>query len=240
MAPSLRSSAVVLVSIASSVSIGGQRQSFALAFGAEPTTDLTRGIGSLLSVACLLRVLTASTLLNGVLTAALTHRLLDDLQALGLLENGARIGTRGFLRHGVFNLHDAVVQLRTVVLLDGGRSCGGLHVDQRRGAEVLSVHVLVKASADEGAAFREEFLERKTWLEHLKPVLQSLAYLEVRDSDGVRVDVAHFELARTEGSLGHDKRRNWLRDSVLLPLRSVLDDRLHFLYEIILVSPWSH
>ena len=56
-------------------------------------------------------------------------------------------------------------------------------INQGCRAQVLSKHVLVKVSIDESAAFGEEFVE-------------------VGDGHIVSVDVAHFELALGQGTLG--------------------------------------
>ena len=89
---------------------------------------------------------------DGIDTSALAHRLsgnllhdllsflLNDEQIIG----GVSLRLHGLLRGGVFDLHDSVVDLRSVELLDslGGR--GGLGVNQSGRTQILPEHVPVE------------------------------------------------------------------------------------------------
>lgn len=103
--------------------------------------------------------------------------LLDSIRALshgqwllglrGLLESsvnalGCWSSRRGsILGQRVLDLHDPVIELSSVELLDGGGCRHGLNVDEGGGAQVLAMHVLVKARRDERSTLGEKFLQTK-------------------------------------------------------------------------------
>ncbi len=64
------------------------------------------------------------------------------------------------LGHSVLNLHRAVIELRPIELLDGVLGRAGLCVDERSGAQILTLHVPVEARSDQRSTLREEFLQR--------------------------------------------------------------------------------
>ena len=89
---------------------------------------------------------------DGIGTPALAHRLswslLHNLLSF-LLDNEqviVRIVLRlhGLLRSGVFDLHDSVIDLRSVELLDSLSCRSGLGVNQSGRTQVLTEHVPVE------------------------------------------------------------------------------------------------
>jgi len=138
------------------------------AFGAQSATLLLLLAGTALVplrlLVALFLVVLATTLLDGVVAAAHSQRLLSQLSTpldacLAWLRDGhARLSC--VLREGVLHLHDAVIQLRAIELLDGVRCRSRLDIDQGGRAQVLPMHVLVEGRRDESAALRKEFLKK--------------------------------------------------------------------------------
>ena len=111
------------------------------------------------------RVASRASLRNRVVAATHANGLLDWLgSGLEATFTGLRHGYARFrciLGQSVLHLHDTVVELGAVELLDRVGGSLGLHIDQRSRAKVLTMHVLVEGRCDEGATLGEKFLKRQ-------------------------------------------------------------------------------
>ena len=108
------------------------------------------------------RVASRASLRNRVVAATHANGLLDWLGSrleatfTSLRHGHARL--RRILGQSVLHLHDTVVKLGAVELLDCVGGSLGLHIDQRSRAEVLTMHVLVEGRSDQGTTLGEKFL----------------------------------------------------------------------------------
>ena len=139
-----------------------------------------------------------SSLLDGVSASAHLYRLLclrafrdNSLFPATYLSFYSRF--RSVFGQGVLDLQNSIIDLSTIILLDTCccRCC--FQIDYGCRAQVLSVHVLVKADGDELAALRKQSLS-------------------IRDGDVFLVNVADLELALWQVSDGLE----WLRCFLLL------------------------